>query len=77
MLGADLGQQALMPERTSREMREGRTGLDAALVSAVSYGQQRVISDTAHYRLCFDRPDAVVRAIRNVVHRARPPRAVP
>lgn len=61
-----------MPERTSREMREGRTGLDAALVNAVSYGQQRVISDTAHHRLCFDRPDAVVRAIRDVVDRARP-----
>ncbi|MEE1792178.1 hypothetical protein PUR28_15600 [Streptomyces sp. BE308] len=72
MLGADLGQQALISERPSREMREGGTGLGAALVSAVSYGQQRVISDTAHHRLCFDRPDAVVRAIRDVVDRARP-----
>lgn len=72
VLGADPGQQALTSERTLREMHEGRTRLDAALVSAVSYGQQRILSDTAHHRLCFDRPDAVVQAIRDVVDRARP-----
>lgn len=55
-----------MPER----LRDGRTGMDAAVVRSVSRGEQRVLDDTVHHRLCFDRPDAVVRAIRDVVARA-------
>ncbi|MET7715304.1 alpha/beta hydrolase [Streptomyces sp. NPDC005407] len=72
VVGTDPGQQALTSERTLQEMHDGRTRLDAALVSAVSHGEQRIISDTSHHRLCFDRPDAVVQAIRDVVDRARP-----
>lgn len=69
VVGSDPAQQALMSERTVREMHDGRTRMDAALVGAVSYGEQRIISDTLHHRLCFDRPDAVVQAIRDVVDR--------
>ncbi|MEV0338804.1 alpha/beta hydrolase [Nocardia sp. NPDC050713] len=65
-LGADPAQ----PAETQRQMRAGRRRMDAALVSAVSHGEQRVLSDTAHHRLCFDRPDAVVQAIRDVLARA-------
>jgi len=72
VVGTDPGQGTLASERTLREMHDGRTRLDAALVSSVSHGEQRVITDTSHHRLCFDRPDAVVRAIRDVVDRARP-----
>ncbi|MEV7193974.1 alpha/beta hydrolase [Streptomyces sp. NPDC093510] len=70
VVGTDPAQKTLTTDRTLREMLDGRTKLDAALVSAVSHGEQRVISDTAHHRLCFDRPDAVVRAIRDVLARA-------
>ncbi|WP_327325100.1 alpha/beta hydrolase [Streptomyces sp. NBC_01210] len=72
VVGTDPGQQALTSERTLQEMHDGRTRMDAALVSAVSHGEQRIISDTSHHRLCFDRPDAVVQAIRDVVDRGRP-----
>jgi pimeloyl-ACP methyl ester carboxylesterase len=68
VLGIDPAQQA----RTSQEINDGKTRMDAALVSAVSHGEQRILSDTLHHRLCFDRPDAVVQAIRDVVDRARP-----
>ncbi|MFI0780040.1 alpha/beta fold hydrolase [Streptomyces sp. NPDC021212] len=71
VVGTDPAQQALTSERTLREMRDGHTRMDAALVSAVSHGEQRIISDTSHHRLCFDRPDVVVQAIRDVVDRAR------
>jgi pimeloyl-ACP methyl ester carboxylesterase len=71
VVGTDPGQQALTSQRTLQEMHDGRTRLDEALVSAVSYGEQRILSDTSHHRLCFDRPDAVVQAIRDVVARAR------
>ncbi|MET9515740.1 alpha/beta hydrolase [Streptomyces sp. NPDC002994] len=72
VVGTDPAVQALTSERTLREMNDGKRRMDAALVSAVSHGEQRVISDTSHHRLCFDRPDAVVQAIRDVVDRARP-----
>jgi hypothetical protein len=52
-----------------QEMHDGKTRMDAAVVSAVSHGEQRILSDTLHHRLCFDRPDAVVQAIRDVVDR--------
>ncbi|MFH8366454.1 alpha/beta fold hydrolase [Streptomyces sp. NPDC018031] len=71
VVGTDPGQQALTSERTLREMHDGRTRMDAALVAAVSHGEQRILADTAHHRLCFDRPDAVVQAVRDVLDRAR------
>lgn len=63
VVGNDPTQQAL----TSKEMNDAKTRMDAALVSGVSHGRQRILSDTLHHRLCFDRPDAVVQAIREVV----------
>ncbi|QUQ68691.1 alpha/beta fold hydrolase [Kutzneria sp. CA-103260] len=48
----------------------GRTSMDAALIGSVSHGEQRILTDTVHHRLCFDRPDAVVQAVRDVVDRA-------
>ncbi|MFF7650314.1 alpha/beta fold hydrolase [Streptomyces sp. NPDC007983] len=73
VVGTDPAQRAVTPEQTLREMQDGRTRMDAALVSAVSYGEHRVLSDTLHHRLCFDRPDAVVQAIRDVVDRVLRP----
>ncbi|MET9213478.1 MULTISPECIES: alpha/beta fold hydrolase [unclassified Nocardia] len=55
------------------ELDAAKTRMDAALVGAVSHGEQRVLTDTFHHRLCFDRPDAVVRAIRDVLDRAARP----
>ncbi|MGY2115780.1 alpha/beta fold hydrolase [Nocardia gipuzkoensis] len=69
VLGPDPAQQA----ETLQKMHDGRRRMDAALLSAVSHGEQRILSDTAHHRLCFDRPDAVVQAIRDVVDRAARP----
>lgn len=68
-----LGADPTQPEETVREIHDGRTRMDAALVNSVSHGEQRILTDTFHHRLCFDRPDAVVQAIREVVDRvARP-----
>jgi hypothetical protein len=41
----------------------------AAVVSVVSSGEHRVISDVGHQQLCFTRPDPVIQAIRDVVDR--------
>ncbi|EWM18890.1 hydrolase [Kutzneria sp. 744] len=76
--GVDPAQRALtsqqtrlrIAERTLREIGEGKRRMIAALVSAVSHGEQRTVSGIGHSQLCFQRPDVVVQAIRDVVDRA-------
>lgn len=65
-----LGIDPSLDPMTLQEMHDGRTKMDAALVSTVTHGEQRILTDTFHHRLCFDRPDAVVQAIRDVIDRA-------
>ncbi|MFB7126374.1 alpha/beta fold hydrolase [Kitasatospora sp. NPDC056273] len=69
-LGVDPGQRALMSEEALREMHDGKTRLYAAMVDAVSDGEQRILPDTGHSQFVFERADAVVQAIRDVVDRA-------
>ncbi|MGK5548296.1 alpha/beta fold hydrolase [Streptomyces sp. URMC 127] len=69
-MGIDPGQQALMPEKTLQAMHDGKKRLYAAMASAVSQGEHRVLPDTGHSQLIFERRDAVVQAIRDVVDRA-------
>lgn len=76
--GVDPAQQALtsrqtrqgVSEQTLRDIRDGRRRMVAALVSAVSNGERRTVSDVGHSQLGFRRPDVVVTAIRDVVDRA-------
>ncbi|NEW52029.1 alpha/beta hydrolase [Nocardia cyriacigeorgica] len=73
VVGVDPAQQGLIPEHTLQQIHDGRTRMDAAVVGAFSQGEQRILADTLHHRICFDRPDAVVQAIRDVVGQvARP-----
>ncbi|MEU2510792.1 alpha/beta fold hydrolase [Streptomyces syringium] len=69
-MGIDPGQQALMPEKTLQAMHDGKERLYAAMASRVSQGEHRVLADTGHSQLVFERRDAVVQAIRDVVDRA-------
>ncbi|MFE3190754.1 alpha/beta fold hydrolase [Nocardia sp. NPDC059240] len=59
------------PERmpTLRAVYEAKTRMDAALVNSVEHGEQRILTDTLHHRLCVDRPDAVVAAVRDIIAR--------
>ncbi|MFD6355457.1 alpha/beta fold hydrolase [Nocardia tengchongensis] len=50
-----------------RELDAAKVRMDAALARSVSRGEQRSVSGTFHHRLCFDRPDVVAGAIRDVV----------
>ncbi|WP_019926267.1 alpha/beta fold hydrolase [Nocardia sp. BMG111209] len=68
--GTDPGPQASIPEETMRAVHQGMRKMAAAVVSTVSSGEHRVVSDAGHHGLCFTRPDIVVRAIRDVVDRA-------
>jgi pimeloyl-ACP methyl ester carboxylesterase len=73
--GIDSAQRALttqqqVAERTLRGVRDGKRRMVAALVNAVSNGEQRIVADAGHGQLCFQRPDVVVQAVRDVVDRA-------
>lgn len=76
--GTDPAQRMLTSERAVRKMSEqtlqetvdGRKKMLAALVDAVSDGEQRVLADVGHTQLYFQRPGAVVQAIREIVDRA-------
>ncbi|WP_067819549.1 alpha/beta fold hydrolase [Nocardia inohanensis] len=68
-----VGVDPQLPEQLSRQMNDARGRMDAALVATVARGEQRILSDTFHHRLCFDRPDAVAQAIRDVIARAAHP----
>ncbi|MBP2404103.1 alpha/beta fold hydrolase [Streptomyces syringium] len=72
-LGIDPGQQALMSEKTLQAMHDGKTKLYAAMAASVSHGEQRVLSDTGHSQLVYERSEAVVQAVRDVVDRADRP----
>lgn len=76
-LGVGPAQQALMSEGTLQVVHDGATRLDAAMVSAVSHGEQRILSDTNHSQLIVEHADAVVQAIRDVVDRAERPTCLP
>ena len=52
------------------DIAEGRRKMVAALVGAVSHGEQRVMPGVGHSELCTRRPEVVVRAVRDVVDRA-------
>lgn len=65
-----LASQRQIAEQILHEIVEGKRKMAAALVSAVSDGEGRIVTDVGHSQLCFQRPDVVVRAIRDVVDRA-------
>ncbi|MGW4121640.1 alpha/beta fold hydrolase [Nocardia sp. NPDC004711] len=67
--GTDPGPRASMPEQTIHAIHEGMRRMATAVVSTVSVGEHRVVSDVGHHQLCFTRADVVVQAIRDVVDR--------
>ncbi|GAB2676105.1 alpha/beta fold hydrolase [Nocardia goodfellowii] len=71
--GPGLPDVPLVALTVAADLREPKARLDAAVVHGVVRGEQRLVSDTYHHRLCFDRPDAVVQAIRDVIDQAGRP----
>ncbi|MGW1738734.1 alpha/beta fold hydrolase [Nocardia sp. NPDC001965] len=67
-----VGDDAVGQAPAQREFDDAKKRMDAALVRGVSSGEHRILTGTFHHRLCFDCPDAVVRAIRDVVERVAP-----
>ncbi|WP_018347883.1 alpha/beta fold hydrolase [Longispora albida] len=69
-LAVDPNQQALMPEEQLQALHDGKTRQAADMAASVTHGEHRVLTDTDHSRLIFERADVVVQAIRDVCERA-------
>ncbi len=71
LLGIDPGMRLLMSGKALREMTEGKRRLYAALAGSVTHGEQRVLEDARHSIITTDHPDAVLRAIRDLLEEVR------
>lgn len=68
-LGRDATQAQLWPEHVLSEIHRITSALHADLASSVPRGEQRILNDAGHGFLHEDRPDAVLQAITDLLHR--------
>lgn len=66
-MGIDPSMEVVMPESYLRKINEGKQVLYTALVESVPRGEYREVENAGHTTIHTDRPDAVVRAIRDLV----------
>lgn len=60
-----------LPERLAREAHEGVRALHAAIAGSVPRGEQRLLDGASHQHLHLERPEAVRRAIRDLLDAIR------
>ncbi len=70
-MGIDPSMAAIMPESYLRKLNDGKRVLYTALAESVPRGEYREVENAGHTTIHTDRPDAVVRAIRDLVDRIR------
>ena len=70
-MGIDPSMAAIMPESYLRKINDGKRVLYTALAESVPHGEYRAVENAGHTTIHTDRPDAVVRAIRDLVNRIR------
>ena len=64
--GIDPGMRLLMSGKSLRAMADGDRRLYTALAGAVTRGEYRPLEGARHSTLTTDRPDDVVRAVRDL-----------
>jgi pimeloyl-ACP methyl ester carboxylesterase len=68
-LGIDPSMAAIMPDSYLRKINDGKRVMYTALASSGPRGEYRGVENAGHTTIHTDRPDAVVRAIRDLVDR--------
>ncbi|MGI5227593.1 alpha/beta fold hydrolase [Actinoallomurus sp. CA-142502] len=71
-MGRDAVQAHLWPEDLLREINDAKRSLHAELAASVPRGEHRVIDDAGHGWLHEERPDAVLQAVTDLLHRTAP-----
>jgi pimeloyl-ACP methyl ester carboxylesterase len=69
-MGHDATQAQLWPEHLLREINDGKRALHERLAASVPHGEHRVLPDAGHGWLHEERQDAVLQAIKDLIHRA-------
>lgn len=69
--GIDPSMAATMPESYLRKINNGKRALFRALASSVPRGEYREVEHAGHTTIHIDRPDAVIRAIHDLVESIR------
>jgi hypothetical protein len=70
-MGPDAAQSYLWPEEVLREIKDAKRAVHTELAASVPSGEHRVIDDAGHGWMHEERPDAVLQAIIDLLHRAR------
>ncbi len=74
-MGIDPFRAMFATEASQRQLNDIKLDINRAIANSVPHGEQRALENAAHATFHVDRPDAVVRAIRDVldrVHNLRP-----
>ncbi|GAA3075775.1 alpha/beta fold hydrolase [Streptosporangium carneum] len=69
-LGHDATQAQIWPEHLLREINDAKRALHARLAVSVPRGEHRVLDDAGHGWIHEERPDLVLQAIGDLLHRA-------
>lgn len=70
-MGVDADMSPLSPEPLQRAVNEGKKFVNTSLAASLPQGEYRELLDASHAWMHLERPDAVVKAIRDVVHACR------
>lgn len=70
-LGIDPSMDATMSASFLRKMNDGKRAAYTALASSYSHGEYRELEDAGHSAMHIDRPDAIVKAIRDLIDRSQ------
>ena len=65
--GIDPGMRLMMSGKALREMADGNRRLCTDLAGSVTRGEYRPLEGARHSTMTIDRPDAVVRAVRDLL----------
>jgi pimeloyl-ACP methyl ester carboxylesterase len=70
-MGIDPSMAAIMSKSYLQKMNDGKRALYSALAASVPHGEYRELENAGHTTMHIDRPDAVVKAIWDLVDRIR------
>lgn len=70
-MGIDPAQSAFAPEAVQQKINDGKRTLNELIARSTSRGQHVVVQDAAHAWMTMDQPDAVLRALRELLNAVR------
>ena len=70
-MGLDPFRAVFASDASQRKLNEVKWAINQAIAKSIPRGEHRVLEDAAHATFHFDRPDAVVQAIHDLMDRCK------